>query len=81
MILTVCSKLDPQLSEAEQFDVIKAATDSVFPLPVLTSPSKKDSVVSTLYYCPMSATHMSTSLFLWHMSNVLVKNYIPRDTQ
>jgi hypothetical protein len=42
--LTTLVKLDPQLSEAEQFDVIKAATDSVFPLPVMTSPSKKDSV-------------------------------------
>ncbi|CAI8027036.1 Maestro heat-like repeat-containing protein family member 1 [Geodia barretti] len=42
--LTTLVKLDPQLSEAEQFDVIKAATDSVFPLLVMTSPSKKDSV-------------------------------------
>lgn len=51
------SKLEPRLSEAEQYDVIKAATDSVFPLPVMASPSKKDAVVShvlpmcTMYIC------------------------------
>ena len=45
-VLTGASKLDPRLSEAEQYDIIKASTDTVFPLPVMTSPSKKDTVVS-----------------------------------
>ena len=31
--LTPCSKLDPQLSDAECFDLVKCATDCVFGLP------------------------------------------------
>ena len=31
---TMCSKLNPKLSPADQFDVIKVSTDCVFPLPL-----------------------------------------------
>ena len=35
------SKLDPKLSEAEEFDLIKTATDCVYPLPIDGGGTKK----------------------------------------
>ena len=46
LTLSLLSKLEPKFSEADQFDVIKISTDSVFPLPLMVSPKKKEVVVS-----------------------------------
>ena len=33
VLLSLSSKLNPKLTPADQFDIIKASTDSVYPLP------------------------------------------------
>ncbi len=47
-------KLEPKLTPADQFDVIKVSTDSVFPLPTPQTGSgsgkKKELIVSYVYY-------------------------------
>ena len=40
----VYSKLNPQLSDADQFDAIKVSIDSVLPVPLLSPNTKRKEV-------------------------------------
>ena len=57
------SKLEPKLPPADQFDVVKASTGSVLPLPVMmTPPKKKDNPVSDALFLFLLLPHLSLSL-------------------
>ena len=64
MIFILYSKLNPKLTPADQFDIIKVTTDSVFPLPSEGGNGKKKDVV--LVVC--SSISNSLSVYVFHSS-------------